>query len=132
MVYNIRVRAYADIAGQRLYGDWSDLCYCFTQPRLKSLKVSGNKLTVSWGKVAGATGYDVYVSTKPKTGYKKVKSVGKNVSSLSITKLKGKSISSKKKYFVYVETKKKVNGQVNKSGRLYYWNTKNKSYEYFD
>ena len=88
-------------------------------------------LSFQWGKIGGASGYDVYISTKPKKGYKKVKSVGKNTTKLTIRKFKGKKINPKKTYYMYVETKKKNGSKVNKSGRLYYWNTKSKNFGYF-
>ncbi len=131
MIYVVQVRSYATICGKKYYGDWSDKCYCFTQPRLKSAKVSGNKLVVKWGKVTGATGYEIYVSTNPKKGYKKVKTVGKNASSATIAKFKKKKFSGKKSYYVYVLTVKKVGKHKNTSGRVYYWNTKNSSDSYF-
>lgn len=133
MVYSAKVRAYTTINGTRYTGEWSDAAYFFTQPRITKASVSGNKMTVKWKKVSGATGYTVYVSTKPKSGYKKVKSVGKNTSSVTITKLKGKKISSKKKYYVYVATTKKVGKKKYNSGKLYYWNTKSPAsrFEYF-
>lgn len=133
MVYSAKVRAYTTINGKRYTGEWSDAAYFFTQPRITKASVSGNKMTVKWKKVSGATGYTVYVSTKPKSGYKKVKSVGKNTSSVTVTKLKGKKISSKKKYYVYVATTKKVGKKKYNSGKLYYWNTKSPAsrFEYF-
>lgn len=131
VVYAVKVRAYATIQGHKYYGKWSDKCYCFTQPRISSAKVSKSKLTVKWSKVNGATGYDIYVSTKSLKGYKKVKSVGSNKNSVTITKFKGKKLSDKKKYYVYVVTKKKVGKNTSTSGRLYYWNTKDTSYGYF-
>ncbi len=131
IVYSVQVRAYSTINGTKYTGNWSDVCYCFTQPRVKSAKVKGNKLTIKWGKVSGATGYDIYVSTKPKKGYTKVKSVSSKISSVTITKLKKKKISSKKKYYVYVVTKKKVGKKTSTSGKLYYWNTKNTNFGYF-
>jgi hypothetical protein len=127
----MQVRAYTTLNGQTYYGDWSDAAYFFTQPRITKAKVSGNKLTVKWKKVGGATGYDIYVSTKPTTGYKKVKSVSAKASSVTLTKLKGKKISSKKKYYVYIATKKKTSTGTYTSGKLYYWNTKNSSFGYF-
>ena len=96
-----------------------------------SIKVKKGSLSFQWGKVGGASGYDVYISTKPKKGYKKVKSVGKNTTKLTIRKFKGKKINPKKTYYMYVETKKKNGSKVNKSGRLYYWNTKSKNFGYF-
>lgn len=92
-----------------------------------------NQFNAVWTKQEGATGYDVYVSTKPTTGYKRVKSVGKSTYSATISKLSGKKFSSKKKYYVYIVTKKKVGKVTHKSGRLYYWNTKSpvSSFGYF-
>lgn len=133
VVYTAQVRAYTVLNGQTYYGEWSDVAYFFTQPRVTKAKVSGSKLTVKWKKVAGATGYDVYVSTKPTTGYKKVKSVNSKKSSVTLTKFNKKKISSKKKYYVYVATKKKTKSGTYTSGRLYYWNTKKSvsSFGYF-
>ena len=68
--------------------------------------------------------YTVMVSTRPKSGYKKVKTVGKNVSSVTISKLRNARIKNGKKYYVYVITNKRVGGKTYTSGRLYYWNTK--------
>lgn len=124
MVYIVRVRAYTVLNGQKIYGPWSDKCYCFTQPRITGIKQSGNKLTIKWGKVSGATGYDVYLSTKKTSGYKKVKSVGSKTNQVTISKFKGKKLSTKKTYYFYIVTKKKVGRITNKSGRLYYWNSK--------
>lgn len=131
VIYSGQVRAFSTINGVKYYGDWSDTIYFFTQPRITKAKVSGNKLTVKWKKVGGATGYDIYVSTKKTTGYKKVKSVSSKKASATISKLGKKKFSKKKTYYVYVATKKKVNGVTSTSGRLYYWNTKNSGYGYF-
>jgi hypothetical protein len=129
-VYTVKIQASKTVNGQTYTTPVSSI-QCFNQARITSAKVSKKKLTVRWGKVGGATGYDVYVSTKPTTGYKKVKSVGKNVTKVTIPKLKGKAFSSKKTYYVYVETKKKNGKKVNKSGRLYYWDTRSSNFGYF-
>lgn len=131
MVYRVKVRATSTICGQTYTTPWTDWAYCFTQPRVKSVKVSGNKLVVKWDKITGVTGYDIYVSTKPTTDYVKVKSVGKNKSSFTVKKLKGKKFKKNKKYYVYVASTKKVGGVKYDSGRLYYWNSKGGSYGYF-
>lgn len=125
VVYTGQVRAYTVINGQTYYGPWSDVAYFFTQPQLSKAKVSRNKLTVKWKKVAGASGYDVYVSTKATSGYKKVKSVSSKKSSVTLTKFNKKKFSSKKKYYVYVAAKKKTKSGTYTSGKLYYWCTKN-------
>lgn len=131
MVYKVKVRGTSTICGQTYTTPWSSYAYCFTQPRIKSVKVSGNKLTVKWDKINGATSYDVYVSTKKTTGYKKVATVGKSKSSATIKKFKGKKFKSSKTYYVYVAAAKKVGKKRYDSGRLYYWNSKSSGYGYF-
>lgn len=123
-LYKLQVRAYVTINGQNFYGEWSDAAYLFTQPMVKKAYVSGNKLKISWGKIDGLTGYDVYVSTKEKSGYKKVKSLSKSKGSLTVSKLKGKKFSKKKKYFIYIVGKKKVGKITYTSGRHYTYEAK--------
>lgn len=130
-IYTLQVRAVTVINGERYYGDMSKKAYCLSQPRMKSIKVSGGKLTIKWAKVSGATGYDIYVSTKPKSGYKRVKSVGKSTFSVSIKKFSGKKISAKKKYYVYIAAKKKVGKTTHTSGKLYYYDSKNMRMNWF-
>ena len=88
-------------------------------------------VTLKWAKINGATSYDVYVSTSKTKGYKKVKTVGKSKSSVTIKKFKGKKIKKSKKYYVYVAAAKKVGKKRYDSGRLYYWNSKDTKYGYF-
>ena len=128
MVYNVQVRAYVTINGQKYYGAWSDKAYLFTQPMVKSAKISGGKLKITWNKVSGISSYDVYVSTKEKSGYKKVKTLSSKKSSVTVSKLKGKKFNSKKKYYIYIVGKKKVGGKTYTSGRHYtYQLTKGKN-----
>ena len=131
-VYTVTIQAFKTVNG-KTYATPKAKIQCFNQARIKetSIKVKKGNLSFQWGKVGGASGYDVYISTKPKKGYKKVKSVGKNTTKLTIRKFKGKKINPKKTYYMYVETKKKNGSKVNKSGRLYYWNTKSKNFGYF-
>lgn len=123
-LYKLQVRAYVMINNQKIYGEWSDTAYLFTQPMVKKASVSGNKLKISWGKIDGLTGYDVYVSTKEKSGYKKVKSLSKSKSSLTVSKLKGKKFSKKKKYYIYIVGKKKVGKITYTSGKHYTYEAK--------
>lgn len=117
--YQVKVRAKVVINGQTYYGDWSDKAYLFTQPMVTKSSVSNGKLTIKWGKITGVNSYDVYVSTKEKKGYKKVKSLKASKTSLTVAKLKGKKFSSSKKYYVYIVAKKKVGKKTYTSGRHY-------------
>lgn len=125
-IYTVQVRAKVTCDGKEYYGDWSDAAYLFTQPMVSKASVSGGKLKVTWGKINGVTGYDIYVSTKEKKGYKKVKSVGKSKKSVTISKLKGKKFSNSKKYYVYIVAKKKVGKRTHTSGKHYTYEVKNK------
>lgn len=130
-VYTVKARSYKNYNGKKYYSSWSSIC-CLNQARITKATVSGNKLNVKWGKIAGATKYEVYVSTKPKSGYKKVATVSKNKNSCTVKKLKGKKFSSKKTYYVYVKTVCNKGKSKNNSGALYYWNTKNTSWGYLN
>ena len=128
-VYTVTIQAFKTVNG-KTYSTPKAKIQCFNQARIKekTIKVKKGNLSFQWGKVGGASGYDIYMSTKLKSGYKKVKSVGKNTTKVTIKKFKGKAINPKKTYYICVETKKKNGSKVNKSGRLYYWNTKSRSF----
>lgn len=130
-VYTVKIQAFRTAGGKTWQTSISSI-QCFNQARITSARVSKKKLTVKWGKVRGATGYDIYVSTRPKSGYKKVKSVKGSVSKVTLPKFKGKSFNPKKKYYIYVETKKKNGKKINRSGGLYFWNSKDTSYGYLN
>lgn len=74
---------------------------------------SGKKLSVNWGKVDGADGYLVYAQYCGKSFSKKATKTIKNVktTSLSITKLNGKALNTKKDFKFYVTAYKNVNGK---------------------
>ena len=132
MIYTVKVRAFTTINGKKYYGSWTKPIYCFTQPRITKIKVSGKKLAIKWRKVSGATGYAIYVSTKPTSGYKKVKTVSAKKGSIKLKKFKGKKFKKSKNYYVYVQTLKKVDGRMNTSGQLYYWQSKGGGYGYLN
>lgn len=115
-VYTFYVRAYKN----GVYTDYSEILV-FEQAWVKAANVKKGKLTVSWEKQKGACGYEVYVSTKQNKGYKKVASTKKN--SVTIKKFNKKKFKKKKTYWIYIVTKVKHNGQINRSGLVYVWKT---------
>lgn len=123
VVYKARARSFTTFNGKNYYSSWATI-YCLNQPMISKVKVSGNKLEVKWKKTNGATQYKVYVSTKMKTGYKKVATVSKSKGSCTVKKFNKKKISPKKTYYVYVEAICNKGGTKNTSGSLYCWNTK--------
>lgn len=108
-IYNVSVRAKQNFNGQTIYTDWAKID-CFVQPTIVKANVKNGSMTINWKKIAGATGYTVYVSTNKKakpSEYKKVASVNKKKSSCTIKKVGKSKIKAKKTYYVYVTTKYK-------------------------
>lgn len=118
-IFKVKVRAYQEINDKLFYGEYSDYEYLIPQPKVKNVKVKKGKLSFKWNKIAGATGYDVYVSYRQHYGYKKVASLKGSKHSLTIKKFNRKKISKNKKYYIYVVAKKKVGSVILKSDAFY-------------
>ncbi len=74
-------------------------------PKL-SLTAGKKKVAIKWGKVTGASGYEVFMSTSKSGKYKGIKSANQNTYTFTKTGLtKGKT------YYFRVRTYKKVNGK---------------------
>ena len=53
------------------------------------MKKSGsNSIKISWSKVSGVTGYQIYMSTKKDSGYKRIRTTSSSVSSYTKSGLK--------------------------------------------
>lgn len=98
--YKYRCRFFTTYGTEKIYGDWSANRYFVYQT--VSGKKSGSRIKLSWKKVTNANSYTVYVSTKEKGGYKKVKTLSKKSTSLTIRKYGKKKINKKKTYYVKV------------------------------
>ena len=73
---------------------------------------TGKKISIEWGKVKEADGYDVYVAYCGKKYGSPIKNVSKNtITKLTVGKIKGKKIDLKKNFKVYVAAYKMVDGQ---------------------
>ena len=80
---------------------------CTYQGTIKSLRKSGKKaVKITYKKVSGVSGYQIYMSTKKKSGYKKIATLSSKKSSYTKGKLK-----KGKKYYFKVRTMKKVSGK---------------------
>ena len=87
-------------------GNWTSAGYT-PAPTIKSLKKSGKKaIKITYKKVSGVSGYQIYMSTKKKSGYKKIATLSSKKSSYTKGKLK-----KGKKYYFKVRTMKKVSGK---------------------
>lgn len=116
VVYTAEVRV-KDAYG---WSPWSDKAYLFTQPMLNGkTKATNGKLNLAWGKINGATGYTVYLSTKEKSGYKKLATLKSTKTSYVVKKFKGKKIAKNKTYYAYVVANKKAGSKTYTCGKLY-------------
>lgn len=91
--YHIVVRAYINVNGQAVYGDKSVLMLGRTLPeKAKNIKLNSRtaaKQTISWKKVEGASGYQVFRTASKNGKYKLVKTVKNgNTTKASFSKLK--------------------------------------------
>ena len=109
--YYYKVRAYKTFAhgDKKLtsYGDWSAVASGKPVPAVPGsvkAKAGTKKATVSWKKVSGASGYQVYRSTKKSSGFKNVKTITKG----STVKFVNKSLKKKKTYYYKVRAYRKV------------------------
>lgn len=73
--------------------------------KVSKVKAAKKKVTITWKKVAGATGYEIYRSTKKKSGYMKVGDIanGKTTKFVDKTAVKGKKYYYKVKAVKYNE-----------------------------
>lgn len=75
--------------------------------KIRKLKKSGkSSVKIYWTKVSGTTRYQVYMSTKKKSGYKRIKTASAKSSSYTKSKLKRK-----KRYYFKVRSYKRVGGK---------------------
>lgn len=103
--YKVRARAFLTLGGKSYSGAWSDYTWFANSPEMagKHLK---KKLSIKINKVAGASKYEVYVSTNSGAGFKKVATTKKT--SIIVKKLGKKKITKKKDYYVKVYAVKMV------------------------
>jgi GH25 family lysozyme M1 (1,4-beta-N-acetylmuramidase)/fibronectin type 3 domain-containing protein len=76
--YQYKVRAYKTSDGTNYFGSFSTVIQAVTKPaQVKSLKLStaSSAITLTWGKVSGATGYQIYRLNTTTGKYEKVKTV---------------------------------------------------------
>lgn len=82
--------------------------YTPSKTKLKSAKKQSTRsVRLTWKKVKGCTGYEVYMSKKKNSGYKKIATL-KKAKKVTYTK---KKLKKKKTYYFKVRTYKTVNGK---------------------
>lgn len=107
--YTYNVRPYVTVEKNTYYGDFSNTVQATTTiaKPVVTLKAYKKKMRVSWKKIKGVSGYEIYRSTKKTKGYKKIKTAKK----ANIVSYTNKSLKSKKRYYYKIRAYKKVNGR---------------------
>lgn len=116
-VYKTRVRAYVKVGTTYAYGPWSGYSYNATSSKVQWTRTANkSKIKVKWNRISGIENYKVSISTNRESGYKTVKTYGKNSKGCTITKCGKKKLAKNKTYYVKVEYYKKVGKKKVKSG----------------
>lgn len=107
--YGYKVRPYRTSSGTAYYGSFSGAVQASTGIKTPAitLKAGKKRVKVSWKKIKGVNGYEIYRSTKKNKGYKKIKTASK----ASIVAYTNKSLTSKQKYYYRIRAYKRVNGR---------------------
>ncbi len=105
--YYYKVRAYRTVNKQKVYGEFSTVQSAkpmIGKPAKLKIKTSGyNSAKLSWGKVKGASGYNIYRSTSQNGTYVKAGSSAKNTYT-------DKTLEPYTKYYYKVRAYRSVNG----------------------
>lgn len=106
--YYYKVRAYHISGKTKVYSGFSAVAGARVAPKkpssIKVARVSKTSAKVTWTKVAGATGYEVYRSTSKNGTYAKLKTVA----GVGTTSYTDKNLSSKKAYYYKVRAYRTV------------------------
>ena len=112
----MRVRAFYNFNGQRIYGPWSNMEFITPSPtKLTCKNVSAGKdlkMKVNWPIIYGSNGYNVFVTTNPngKWSWNQSTAVKANALSAVITKYQGKELKKNTRYYVRIVTRRKFKG----------------------
>lgn len=108
--YSFQVRAYKSINGNKKYSNLSNKLTVKTAAKAPAnLNAAAGKKSISlkWKKTSGVTGYEIYISSKSNSGFKKVATI-KGASKTKYTKKKLKTNST---YYFKVRSYTTKNGQ---------------------
>jgi C1A family cysteine protease/uncharacterized protein YjdB len=106
--YKYKVRAYTTVNGKKVYGAYSSVLTTATKTAKPTLNVKALRKSVklTWNKVNGASGYEIYMSKSKSSGYSLVKTIKKG-KTVSYTK---KGLTKKKTYYFKIRSYKTVAG----------------------
>lgn len=111
--YSFRIRAYTYIDGVKKNGKLYRFYTALQPAGDKVYNYTGtSQAKITWSKISGSPKYEVYLSTKKDTGYKKVKTVTTNQTTLT-------GLKTGQKYYMYIRAAKSFEGKTWKSPATY-------------
>ena len=108
--YTVKVRAFTQSSSQKIYGKYSNSVKVATAtkaPSIKSVKRKGSQAVIQWKKVKNANGYEVYMSDKKNSGYKKIATITRGTT----VKYTKKKLTTGKTYYFKIRTYRKIGGK---------------------
>ncbi len=107
--YYFKVRAYKVVDGSKIYGDYSSIVTMATKtkaPTISKVTSTSKQAKVTWKKVTGANGYEIYMSQSKNGTYNKIATTSSKTT--SFTK---KSLTKGKTYYFKVRAYKTINNK---------------------
>jgi len=108
--YYFKIRSYKTVSGKKIYSSYTlVISKKLTVPTPKNVKVSNSSATslkISWSKVSGATGYQIYRADKKTGTYKNIKTI----TSETTTSYTDKKLKNGKSYYYKIRAYKTVSG----------------------
>ena len=106
--YYYKVVAYRTVNGNKVYSEFSEVVSATPVPAKPTVTLTSTsrKITVKWGKISGASGYEVYRATSKYGTY----SLRKTVTSGSTLTYTNTGLTTGKTYYYKVRAYRTVNG----------------------
>lgn len=107
--YYYKIRPYRNIGGTKVFGSDSSVASAKAAPpqtTVSSIKAVNRKAVITWKKQKNISGYEVYMSTKKKGGYRRVKTLA-----ASKTRYVKSGLAKGKTYYFKVRSYKTVKGK---------------------
>jgi hypothetical protein len=110
--YYYKARAYKTVNGKKIYGAYSDAKSMLTKtatPASFEVTINSKTAKITWAKVTGAQGYEIYMSSSRNGSYTRIKNAGASTTSYNKTGLaKGKKYYFKMRAYTKTGTGVKV------------------------
>lgn len=110
--YYYKVCAYKTVNGKKIYGAYSDAKSMLTKPGAPTgfaVTLKSRTAKITWAKVSGAQGYEIYMSSSRNGSYTRIKNAGASAVSYSKSGLvKGKKYYFKVRSYIKTGTGVKV------------------------